>query len=163
MNLHSYRWQHPHIGSLVFIHDSSILYRISFAKPDAHFPDEKAPSFLEPALNWLNIYAESPLKVADAPLKNCPRALGTPFQEKVWEALHLSRPGETFSYQSLATQAGFPAKNARAVAGAMARNPFVILIPCHRVLRRSGELGGYSAGDGIETKKNLLRHEGIYF
>jgi len=163
MNVHSYRWHHPNIGTLVFIYDSSRLYRISFAKPDALLPDEAAPSFLEPALNWLDIYAESPLNVADAPLKNCPRIFGTPFQEKVWEALHLSRPGETFSYQSLATHAGLPSKNARAVAGAMARNPFIILIPCHRVLRRSGELGGYSGGDGIETKKSLLRHEGIFF
>ncbi len=161
MNLHFCRWYHPNIGTLVFTYDRSALHRISFAKTDTYYSDEKAPPFLEEVFNWLNIYAQSPQKVADAPLTSCPRILGTPFQEKIWTALHLSRPGEIFSYQSLAIKAGFPIKNARAVAGAMARNPFIILIPCHRVLRRSGELGGYSGGEGIETKKALLRHEGI--
>jgi len=58
----------------------------------------------------------------------------------------------------LARQAGYPSA-ARAVGGVMARNRVPILIPCHRVIRSDGSLGGYSAGTGLNWKKWLLQHE----
>lgn len=68
--------------------------------------------------------------------------------------------GTTVSYGQLAQLAGHPGA-ARAVGGAMAANPFPLVIPCHRVLGSGGKLGGYSGGEGVVTKKWLLAFEGV--
>ena len=82
---------------------------------------------------------------------------GTDFQRKVWKAMQKIPFGQTRSYGWLAKQVG--AKNkARAVGSACGSNPIPILIPCHRVLREDGGLGGYGGGLGI--KKKLLKIEG---
>jgi methylated-DNA-[protein]-cysteine S-methyltransferase len=65
--------------------------------------------------------------------------------------------GHTISYKQLAERAGSP-KASRAIGGAMATNPIPIVVPCHRVLRTGGDLGGY--GGGLDAKRWLLRHEG---
>jgi O-6-methylguanine DNA methyltransferase len=67
-------------------------------------------------------------------------------------------PGRTCTYAEVARWAGIP-RGFQAVGGAMARNPFVLLVPCHRVLAKDGGLGGYSAG-GPVVKRRLLEHEG---
>lgn len=67
-------------------------------------------------------------------------------------------PGRTCTYAEVALWAGIP-RGFQAVGGAMARNPFVLLVPCHRVLAKDGGLGGYSAG-GPSVKRRLLEHEG---
>ena len=82
---------------------------------------------------------------------------GTPFQQKVWKELQRIPHGRTVSYGELARRVGAP-KAARAVGQAVGANPIPILIPCHRVIRSNGELGGFSAG--LEIKRWLLRHEG---
>jgi methylated-DNA-[protein]-cysteine S-methyltransferase len=66
--------------------------------------------------------------------------------------------GQTMSYGQLARRAG-RANAARAVGAVMAANPLPLLIPCHRVLRSDGQIGGFSAGEGVELKKKLLGHE----
>jgi len=71
--------------------------------------------------------------------------VGTNFQIKVWEALLAIPEGRLVSYRSLARAVGRP-QAVRAVAGAVGRNPLSVLIPCHRVIRESGELGGYHWG-----------------
>jgi methylated-DNA-[protein]-cysteine S-methyltransferase len=88
---------------------------------------------------------------ADLPL--APR--GTPYRQKVWAALRQIPPGETRSYTDIARVAG---GSPRSVGGANAVNPIPILIPCHRVLATTG-IGGYSGGDGLETKRILLALE----
>ena len=85
---------------------------------------------------------------------------GTPFQILVWEALKTTPRGETRTYTEIAQQIGRP-KAVRAVANAIAKNPYAPEIPCHRVVRTDGTLGGYSGPGGIETKIRLLREEGI--
>ena len=85
---------------------------------------------------------------------------GTPFQISVWEALKTIPRGETRTYTEIAQQIGRP-KAARAVANAIAKNPYAPEIPCHRVVRIDGGLGGYSGPGGIETKIRLLREEGV--
>jgi len=82
---------------------------------------------------------------------------GAPFQQKVWQELQRIPHGRTVSYGELARRVGAP-KAARAVGQAVGANPIPILIPCHRVIRSNGELGGFSAG--LEIKRWLLRHEG---
>jgi methylated-DNA-[protein]-cysteine S-methyltransferase len=82
---------------------------------------------------------------------------GTPFQIKVWEELRRIPRGQTISYQELANRVGNP-KAVRAVGQANSRNPVPIIIPCHRVTKADGSLGGYSSGP--EKKEWLLKHEG---
>jgi len=81
---------------------------------------------------------------------------GTNFQIKVWEALLRIPPGAVVSYEALAASIGMP-KAARAVSNAVSRNPIPVLIPCHRVIRKMGEFGGYRWGTA--RKKALLGWE----
>jgi methylated-DNA-[protein]-cysteine S-methyltransferase len=85
------------------------------------------------------------------------RARGTSFQQRVWRALRDIPPGHTWSYGELAEYIGTPGAS-RAVGSANASNPVGIIVPCHRVVRSDGTIGGY--GGGIERKRWLLRHEG---
>ncbi len=84
----------------------------------------------------------------------------SPFQQKVLKAAMKIPYGTVESYGSLAKKAGRP-KGARAVGGALARNPFPLVVPCHRIVRGDGSLGGFSAGEGLELKKKLLKLEGV--
>jgi AraC family transcriptional regulator of adaptative response/methylated-DNA-[protein]-cysteine methyltransferase len=82
--------------------------------------------------------------------------IGAPFQIKVWEALLRVPSGHVTSYSELATAVGHP-KAVRAVGTAVGRNPISFVIPCHRALRKSGELGGYHWG--LPVKRAILAWE----
>jgi methylated-DNA-[protein]-cysteine S-methyltransferase len=154
-------WSHPNLrGVLKLEHNGQKLLSVSYQKQDERCQDSPLPSFLRPLVEWLDGYAEHPCEMCPIDWETFPRERGTPFQEKIWMALNQIPAGQTLSYQELALRAGYSERSARPVGGAVARNPFIILIPCHRVLRHSGELGGYSGDGGIERKKELLRHEG---
>ena len=90
-------------------------------------------------------------------MKNLPLK-GTEFQIKVWEEISKIPYGETRTYKDLAIAIGKP-KSFRAVANACGKNPYPPIIPCHRVVRTDGKLGGYSGKGGIKTKKMLLQQE----
>lgn len=81
---------------------------------------------------------------------------GTPFQKKVWETLRGIPYGSTVSYAKVAEKLGCP-KATRAVAQACSANRWAVLIPCHRVIRKDGDLGGFHWG--LSTKQSLLDHE----
>ena len=81
------------------------------------------------------------------------------FHRRVYEAARAIPPGMTLSYGEIAARAGAPGA-ARAVGQAMGRNPFPIVVPCHRVLASGGKIGGFSAQGGVETKRRLLAIEG---
>ena len=85
---------------------------------------------------------------------------GTKFQQKVWKYLKTIPKGKVKTYKQVAIGINRP-KSARAVANACAKNPYSPKIPCHRVIRSDGEIGGYSGKGGIKTKKNLLKKEGF--
>jgi len=85
---------------------------------------------------------------------------GTKFQIKVWKFLKTIKKGETITYSEVAKAINKP-KAVRAVANAIGKNPYAPKIPCHRVIRSDGSLGGYSGPGGIKTKKKLLKLEGI--
>ena len=76
---------------------------------------------------------------------------GTPFQKRVWKAMQKIPPGQTKSYGWLARQAGGRNK-ARAAGAACGANPIPIVVPCHRVVRSDGSLGGYGGGLGVKRK-----------
>ena len=96
---------------------------------------------------------EQPLAARDLPID----VAGTAFQEAVWRELRKIPAGETRSYAEIAAAIGHP-KAVRAVGSANGDNHVCVLIPCHRVIRSDGSLGGY--GGGIERKKKLLAAEG---
>lgn len=85
---------------------------------------------------------------------------GTEFQKKVWRALLDITKGKTLTYKDLAKKIGKP-KAVRAVANAVGANLCAPIIPCHRVVRSDGKLGGYSGVGGVKTKRALLAKEGV--
>lgn len=107
---------------------------------------------LQRAAAQLKEYLAGARRTFDLPLQ--PR--GTPFQQKVWQALQQIPYGHTMSYGQLAARIGRP-KASRAVGMACHCNPLPILIPCHRVLGASGSLTGYAGGLG--QKRFLLALE----
>jgi len=83
---------------------------------------------------------------------------GTNFQKMVWTELKKIPFGETRTYKEIAIAIGKP-KAARAVANACGKNPYPIIIPCHRVVRSDGTIGGFTGDGGVEKKRQLLRQE----
>ena len=89
------------------------------------------------------------------------KLVGTEFQVKVWSELKKIPYGEVRTYKQRAETIGSP-KSSRAVANACGKNPYPPLIPCHRVVRSDGGLGGYSADGGTSEKMRLLIEEGAF-
>lgn len=115
-------------------------------------PTPQRDEGLRPALEQTLRYLDNPLTVLDLPLD----LMGSVFQHRVWEALRQIPLGKTASYQEIARQLGQP-KAFRAVANACGANPLAVIVPCHRVLRQDGSLGGYRWG--LERKRQLLARE----
>ena len=83
---------------------------------------------------------------------------GTEFQKKVWREISKIPKGKTKTYKEIAILVGSP-KSYRAVANACGKNPFPVSIPCHRVIKSDGSIGGYTAKGGVRKKKALLLKE----
>src|SRR6266550_319515 len=81
------------------------------------------------------------------------------FHRRVYDIARTIRPGETMTYGDIAKRLGDPSC-ARAVGQALGRNPFAVIVPCHRVVAAGGRTGGFSAGGGTATKLKLLAIEG---
>ncbi|EGQ7842217.1 methylated-DNA--[protein]-cysteine S-methyltransferase [Vibrio alginolyticus] len=113
--------------------------------------DEQHP-VLRQAVTQLDEYFAGLRNEFDLPLA----ATGTDFQNQVWQALTTIPYGETWSYQDLANAIGNP-KAVRAVGLANGKNPISIVVPCHRVIGKSGKLTGYAGG--VERKQRLLALE----
>ena len=88
------------------------------------------------------------------------KLIGTEFQLKVWAYLRKIPCGSVKTYSQVAKGIGKPLA-ARAVANAIGKNPNAPKIPCHRVIRSDGSLGGYSGKGGVKTKRLLLKKEGV--
>ena len=86
---------------------------------------------------------------------------GTKFQLKVWAYLKKIPRGSVKTYSQVAKDIGKPLA-VRAVANAIGKNPYPPKIPCHRVIRSDGSLGGYSGKGGIQQKRRLLRSEKVF-
>ena len=86
---------------------------------------------------------------------------GTKFQLKVWNYLKTIPKGKVKTYLDVAKAIRKP-KASRSVANAVGRNPYPLKIPCHRVIRSDGSLGGYSGKGGIKKKRQLLKSEKVF-
>lgn len=119
--------------------------------------EEREPLAIASAKHWLDVYFAGQQPDFTPPL----HLVGTAFQTAVWDIL-LSVPyGETLTYGEIAAriavQQGRAHMSAQAVGGAVGRNPVIIIVPCHRIVGKSGDLTGYAAG--VEKKTSLLRLE----
>lgn len=117
---------------------------------------EQHSKLLAEACRQLDEYFQGQRKQFDLPIDY----RGTPFQEKVWKELRNIPYGETRSYEDIAMGVGSP-KAVRAVGQANHRNPILLIIPCHRVIHKNGDISGFACG--IETKKYLLDLERLQF
>ena len=151
-NIYSGRAQSP-FGELWFVWDDSGIREISFDKfpqpTDTNAPatqrnDARANQLLEELLHT------SPLRI------ECFNLAATPFQRQVWTQLLTIPTGAVRTYRELAQSIHRP-KAVRAVANAIGANPIAWLIPCHRVIRSDGGLGGYRWG--LERKRAMLAWE----
>ena len=128
-----------------------------FAQGLARQPAEKQTPPLQAARRWLDAYFAGREPDAAVPL----HLVGTPFQTEVWQLLRAIPYGQTVTYGELAArlaaQRGVQRMSARAVGGAVGRNPVSLLVPCHRVVGAGGRLTGYAGG--LERKHYLLALE----
>lgn len=119
--------------------------------PDARrVPPGEAPG---PVADAVSRYLAGELTALDAVRVRQP---GGPFRQAAWEAMRAIPPGETVTYAELARRSGSPAA-VRAAGSACARNLVAPFVPCHRVVRSDGSLGGYA--HGLDVKRALLDHE----
>lgn len=141
-------------GPVAVVADSNGVSSIRL-QPDPAVPVKSRPSPLATTvLDWLDSYFRDAGAQADVPLA----AAGSPFQQRVWNALQAIPVGTVRRYGDLATALS---SSARAVGGACRDNPLPLLIPCHRVIAARG-LGGFMGNaQALEIKKWLLRHEGV--
>lgn len=142
------------VGCLEIISDGSTLVGIrSCPEP---FGDVAGDALTAEAERQLAEYFSGDRRKFELPLRLC----GTDFRLRVWNALADIPYGGTVSYSGIAALAGSP-KACRAAGNAVGKNPFLIVLPCHRVIASDGTVGGFSADIGIkkyllEFEKNLL-------
>jgi methylated-DNA-[protein]-cysteine S-methyltransferase len=147
------------IGRIELTGDGEAVVSLSIERA-GHLPFETQPEhsdeILDEAARQLTQYFAGERLTFDLPL----RLPGTEFQHAVWSGLAALPFGEITSYGSLGRLTG-RASAGRAVGGAVGANPIPIIVPCHRVLASNNKITGYSAGNGVSTKKWLLEHEGV--
>ncbi len=141
---------HTPVGYLEIISDGTALIGISSCSEP--FGDVSGDSVAAEAERQLAEYFTGKRRRFELPLRLC----GTDFRLRVWNALADIPFGSTVSYSGIAAAAGSP-KACRAVGNAVGKNPFLIVLPCHRVIASDGTLGGFSAD--INIKKYLLEFE----
>lgn len=148
-----YRIVHSPIGNLLLAAQGPVLHRLAFVRDGLPLPSPEwqpdEDGVLEPVADELAAYFAG--RLTRFSVEVAPR--GTPFQERVWQALRDIPYGETTSYGALARRIG--AETAvRAVGAANGANPIAIIVPCHRVIGADGSLTGF--GGGLPVKRALL-------
>jgi methylated-DNA-[protein]-cysteine S-methyltransferase len=130
----------------------------SFCRFDADEQLDTLPRWVADVTERLRCYAEGErVEFASVPLSLDHL---TPFGRRVVSACRRIQWGETRAYGELAAECGSPGA-ARAVGSVMAKNRYPLIVPCHRVLAAGGQLGGFSAPDGVNTKQRLLEMERV--
>lgn len=154
-----FRMESP-VGELGITLINGILSQIEFVdEPSTNLSEKSERSeAANQVVQWLQAYFAGRLPQVSELLINLSMLPGTSFQKSCWQGLLNIPVGKTWSYQRLAHFIDRP-KAVRAVGQANRNNPLPIVIPCHRVIRSDGELGGYMGSQGLEIKKWLLNHE----
>lgn len=158
----TYFFDHPLLGVMALegSHTSGIT-RLRFLPSSTTAPEDTGipdPLLLEAASRLKAYFLGDPVDFSDLLL--CPQ--GTDFQQAVWQVLRQVPLGSTCSYQWIAERIGRP-RAVRAVGQANKNNPLPILIPCHRVIRHNGDLGGYIAGQFVKQYLlNLEQHQTVF-
>ncbi|MBN3495575.1 methylated-DNA--[protein]-cysteine S-methyltransferase [Vibrio neptunius] len=129
-----------------------VWFETQTTQPEKLGKNDKEHPILIKAIKQLDEYFAGHRQAFELPLA----AQGTVFQQQVWKALTTIPFGETWSYQQLADAIGNP-KAVRAVGLANGKNPISVIVPCHRVIGKSGKLTGYAGG--LERKAALLKIE----
>ncbi len=139
-------------GNISIIIENQQVTRVSFVH-EIEDIQEKPSLLMETTVKQIREYFQGSRMQFDLPI----RMNGTDFQVKIWKLLMRIPCGTTVAYVKVAQEFG-DSKMVRAVASAIAKNPLLILIPCHRVIGSDRSMVGYSAG--ISIKRLLLEHEG---
>ncbi len=142
------------VGRLAVEADHDAVTAVRWAGPGERARETATSTVLMEAAHQLDRYFAGKLKCFDVPL--APR--GTDFQKRVWAMMRDIPYGGTATYGGMATALG---SGPRPVGMACARNPIPIIVPCHRVLGSGGREGGFSGGEGLPTKRQLLALEGV--
>jgi methylated-DNA-[protein]-cysteine S-methyltransferase len=144
------------VGDLTLVADADALTGVYFAGrdpiPGAGWARDAHHPVLRQAAEQLREYFAGKRKTFSLPL----RLVGTDFQRSVWREIARIPYGETVSYSTLAERAGAPLA-VRAAGTSTGRNPAAIVVPCHRVMGKNGDLCGF--GGGLERKRYLLKLE----
>jgi methylated-DNA-[protein]-cysteine S-methyltransferase len=140
------------IGPLTIELKDDALTWLEFGAHGEATPGAPKRGIAKETARQIEAYFAGELKQFDLPL----RAEGTPFRQKVWQALYNVPYGQTRTYGEIAREVD---SAPRAVGGACGANPIAIVVPCHRIVGSGGWIGGFSGGDGCATKNILLNHE----
>jgi len=147
------------LGSMLVAATDKGICRLSFDEDEEElarrFPNariEAGGEAISALLEGAVVAVDTPSRMPDLPLV----LAGTAFQQAVWAELCRIPPGETRTYTQMAAAVGKP-KAVRAAGSANGANPIAVLIPCHRVIRSDGSLGGYAYG--LDRKRALLDKE----
>jgi AraC family transcriptional regulator of adaptative response/methylated-DNA-[protein]-cysteine methyltransferase len=151
------------LGRMLVAATSKGICRLTFDEDVAalrrRFPNariDRANAAMASLISGVMQAIETPTAMPDLPID----VAGTAFQEAVWKELRKIPAGETRSYADIAAAIGEPSAT-RAVGTANGSNPVAVLVPCHRVIRSDGTLGGYAGG--LDRKRKLLTAEGAHW
>ena len=147
------------LGEIILACDGSAMAGIWFegqthGPETRHWRRDDSHPLLRQAGKQILAYLNGESTELNLPMKT---DIGTPFQREVWQQVSRIGRGHVSSYADIAIALGRP-KASRAVGAAVGRNPWLLLVPCHRVVGRNGRLTGYAAG--LARKQTLLRMEG---
>ena len=159
---YTYSYDSP-LGEIILTSDGAALTGLRFDRelPPAERINSQKTDFTIPifaeAVRWLDLYFSG----RDPGFTPALRLEGTPFQKEVWALLLTIPYGQTTTYGALAKRLaagrGLSRLSARAVGGAVGRNPVALIVPCHRVVGTDGSLTGYAFG--LDRKRRLLALE----
>jgi methylated-DNA-[protein]-cysteine S-methyltransferase len=142
------------VGRLALEADDDCVTAVRWASVGERTRDSPPVPVLKEAIRQLDRYFSRKLRRFELPLA----ARGTDYQKRVWAMMREIPFGETATYGGMAMALG---SGPRAVGMACGRNPIPIIVPCHRVLGAGGKEGGFSGGQGLPTKRQLLALEGV--
>ena len=142
-------------GFLKMVIQEGFVTRLTYVEGDCQGGFDESIPVVKKLLKYID---GEPVSFDDIPVKYL---YGSEFDKRVWNITRTIPYGEVRTYGWIAEKLG-GVKYSRAVGNSLGRNPIMIIVPCHRVVRSGGGLGGFSSVGGLELKEYLLRMEGVY-